>query len=199
MGEEVLPIVDVPDLLYPGYVYVLMLEDDKLYVGYTKDAEVRISSHFLGRGAGWTKLHRPLGIKSIQPGDTQLENCLTLAPMCKYGWRNVRGGRYLDVNMTMAPPPIRTAYSLKPGVHVAKVEPEIMGEHAVVLQRLQEDDMATAWRARITGPQAAKACQQTGVKTLYAADEDALRVAVRRWLDVEEEPSFFPKCDEENV
>ena len=84
-------------------------------------------------------------------------------------------------------------------MHVAKVEPEIMGEHAVVLQRLQEDDMATAWRARITGPQAAKACQQTGVKTLYAADEDALRVAVRRWLDVEEEPSFFPKCDEEHV
>ena len=62
-----------------------------------------------------------------------------------------------DVNMTMAPPPIRTDYSLKPGVHMAKVEPEIMGEHAVVLQKLQEDDMATAWRARITGPQAAKA------------------------------------------
>ena len=50
MGEEVLTTVDVPERLYPGYVYVLMLEDDKLYVGYTKDAEVRISSHFLGMG-----------------------------------------------------------------------------------------------------------------------------------------------------
>ena len=49
MSEEVLTTVDVPERLYPGYVYVLMLEDDKLYVGYTKDAEVRISSHFLGR------------------------------------------------------------------------------------------------------------------------------------------------------
>ena len=45
-----LTTVDVPERLYPGYVYVLMLEDDKLYVGYTKDAEVRISSHFQGRG-----------------------------------------------------------------------------------------------------------------------------------------------------
>ena len=92
----------------------------------------------------------------------------------------------------------RIAYSLKLGVHMAKVEPEIMGEHAVVLQKLQEDDMATAWRARITGPQAAKACQKTGVKTLYAANEDALRVVVHRWLDAEQEPSFFPPCDEEN-
>ena len=50
MSEEVLTTVDVPERLYLGYVYVLMLEDDKLYVGYTKDAEVRISSHFLGTG-----------------------------------------------------------------------------------------------------------------------------------------------------
>ena len=87
-----------------------------------------------------TKLHRPLGIKSIQPGDTQLENCLTLALMCKYGWRNVRGGRYLDANMPMAPLPIRSAYSLKLGVRMAKAEPQIMGEHAVVFQKLQEED-----------------------------------------------------------
>ena len=33
MGEEVLTTVDVPERLYPGCVYVLMLEDDTLYVG----------------------------------------------------------------------------------------------------------------------------------------------------------------------
>ena len=46
--------LDVPDRLYPGFVYVLRLEDDCLYVGYTLDPEVRIASHFMGRGAQWT-------------------------------------------------------------------------------------------------------------------------------------------------
>ena len=104
----------------------------------------------------------------------------------------------MDVNMSMAPPPIRNAYSLTPGVHMAKAEPQIMGGHAVVFQKLQDADAATVWRARIAGPQVAKACHKTGVKTLYATDEDALRVAVRRWLDVEETPSLFPAGDEEN-
>ena len=76
---------------YAGHVYVLELEDDCLYVGYTANPEIRLATHFLGRGAGWTILHKPIGIKSIQPGDTQLENCLTLALMCKYGWKKVRG------------------------------------------------------------------------------------------------------------
>ena len=36
--------LDVPDRLYPGFVYVLRLEDDCLYVGYTADPEVRIAT-----------------------------------------------------------------------------------------------------------------------------------------------------------
>ena len=105
--------LEVPEHLYNGFVYVLELVDERLYVGYTADPEVRISSHFFGRGSQWTALHKPMGIKSIQPGDTQLENCLTLALMCKYGWRKVRGGIYLDVSMAISPPPIRSAYTLR--------------------------------------------------------------------------------------
>ena len=60
--------LDVPDRLYPGFVYVLRLEDDCLYVGYTLDPEVRIASHFMGRGAQWTALDKPVGIKASNEG-----------------------------------------------------------------------------------------------------------------------------------
>lgn len=176
---------DIPDRLYNGFVYVLELEDECLYVGYTADPEVRICSHFLGRGAQWTALHKPLGIKRIQPGDTQLEDCLTLALMCKYGWRKVRGGRYLDVNMTMAPPPIRRAYTLKTPaktLQVEHVEAEAVLGHSVITQQIKEEGSKTDWRARITGPKADSECPKTGRKTMYAQCEEDLKDCVRKWL-----------------
>ena len=178
--------LDVPHRLYNGSVYVLELEDECLYVGYTADPEVRISSHFLGRADQWTALHKPLGIKSIQPGDTQLENCLTLALMCKYGWRKVRGGTSLDVNMAIAPPPIRRAYTLRAPtrtLQVEQVETEMVLGHSVVTQQIKEGKSNTDWRARITGPKADIECPKTGRKTLYATCEEELKTNVRKWLD----------------
>ena len=60
---------DSVECLYPGYVYVLKLQDECLYVGYTANPEIRLATHFLGRGAQWTVLHKPVGIKNIQPGN----------------------------------------------------------------------------------------------------------------------------------
>ena len=172
------------DSYYAGHVYVLELEDDCLYVGYTANPEIRLATHFLGRGAQWTILHKPIGIKSIQPGDTQLENCLTLALMCKYGWKKVRGGIYLDVNMTIAPLPIRHAFALKPTARtIEEVEPETMLGHDVVIQQIKEQESATAWRARITGPKADGECPNTGRRTLYASCEEELKECVQKWLE----------------
>lgn len=183
---------DIPDRLYNGFVYVLELEDECLYVGYTTDPDVRISSHFLGRGAQWTGLHKPLGIKSIQPGDTQLENCLTLALMCKYGWKKVRGGRYLDVNMAIAPPAIRRAYTLRAPAKTLQVsqgelveavsEVVAMLGHSVVIEQIKEDGSKTDWRARITGPKADIECPKTGRKTIYGPCEEELKTSVQKWL-----------------
>jgi hypothetical protein len=173
----------VPFPSYPGFVYVLELEDDCFYVGYTADPETRISSHFLGRGAQWTALHKPLGVKCVQPGDTQLENCLTIALMCKFGFQKVRGGRFLDVNMTIAPPPIRHAFAIKPLTKISSViAPETICGHNVVIQRIKGEESITAWRARITGPIADKECKKSGTKTLYAASEQELRLVLHDWL-----------------
>ena len=177
--------LDVPDRLYPGFVYVLRLEDDCLYVGYTTDPEVRIPSHFLGRGAQWTALHKPVGIKSIQPGDTQLENCLTLALMCQFGWQKVRGGIYCDVNMTIAPPPIRRAYNLTlPAKIIEIVEPQTICGHNVLIQQIKKEGSNTDWRAKITGLKADAECPKTGKKTIYAATEEELRQRVQNWLGI---------------
>ena len=180
--------LDIPDKLYNGFVYVLELEDECLYVGYTADPEVRISSHFLGRGAQWTALHKPLGVKSVQPGDTQLENCLTLGLMCRYGWKKVRGGIYLDVNMAVAPPPIRHAFAIKPLAKMSEeIAPETICGHNVVVQRIKEEDSDTAWRARITGPKADEECRKTGRKTLYAPSEQELKLVLHDWLHATDE------------
>ena len=41
-------------------LYVLKLENDKYYVGKTRDLESRITAHKKGNGAAWTKQHRVL-------------------------------------------------------------------------------------------------------------------------------------------
>ena len=94
-----------------GFVYVLACADLCWYVGYSADANIqtRIASHFLGAGSKWTQLHRPLSVISVQPGDTLLETCVTIALMCQHGWERVRGGSYCTIEMTKPPACINKA------------------------------------------------------------------------------------------
>jgi hypothetical protein len=89
----------------PMFVYVLILEQDKWYVGYSeRPIGPRLLEHFNHNGAMWTTTYRPLQVMEIRPGGLNEENELTLEMMDKYGWWNVRGGRWCQVNMN-APPP----------------------------------------------------------------------------------------------
>ena len=165
---------------YPGWVYVLRLEDDCWYVGYSADLETRIAQHFLGRGADWTRRHVPVGVESVQRGDVHLETALTVALMAKYHWKKVRGGKYMQADMLQAPPPILKAYHRKPPrILVEPVSVETQDGHTVMYEQLEEG--AGAWRAKIGGPKAS-ACSQRGVKMLRAATETDLRAAVSDWL-----------------
>ena len=67
-----------------GWVYVLKLQDDCWYVGYSADPETRIACHFLGRGARWTQIHPPIAVESLQPGTKKLEDVITIALMVRH-------------------------------------------------------------------------------------------------------------------
>ena len=92
-----------------GYVYILELEGNNWYVGFSQDLHTRIASHFLGSGSRWTRLHKPLSVYKVQLGDTILENCITIALMCKHSWEKVRGGSYTTVEMHKPPAAISKA------------------------------------------------------------------------------------------
>ena len=84
-----------------GYVYVLYLENNCYYIGFSakENIQTRICSHFLGAGSKFTQLNKPLDIIDVKPGDLMLENLTTLAYMCKYGFEKVRGGNYTNIIM----------------------------------------------------------------------------------------------------
>ena len=45
-----------------SYVYILLCEDGSYYTGYTKDLERRFQQHLNGKGAKYTKSHKPVKI-----------------------------------------------------------------------------------------------------------------------------------------
>lgn len=105
------PEVKQPDVKQPevnpavsSYIYILQLEKGKYYVGYTerKDGE-RFNEHFSGKGSAWTKLYKPVQVTEWRPGTLADENHVTLETMDKFGWWNVRGGKWCSVNMETPP------------------------------------------------------------------------------------------------
>lgn len=41
------------------YVYILLCEGDSFYTGSTNNIEKRLKAHFVGKGAKYTKSHKP--------------------------------------------------------------------------------------------------------------------------------------------
>lgn len=86
-------------------IYVLELENGCYYVGSTNFINKRLSQHIEGKGADWTKLHKPIQliesnvvyVESINEL-TYLETEKTIEYMKLYGHEKVRGGRLVDVS-----------------------------------------------------------------------------------------------------
>ena len=94
-------LLSFPDGL--EYVYILELENDKYYVGYTENFDSRMISHFGGNGSKWTKLHKPIAVIGVSRGGKNDEDIKTIDMMIKYGYQNVRGGRYCKCEMLKEP------------------------------------------------------------------------------------------------
>jgi putative endonuclease len=57
----------------PFYVYILLCCDGSFYTGYTKDLDARTKLHENGKGAKYTKSHKPQMIAYFELFDSRNE------------------------------------------------------------------------------------------------------------------------------
>ena len=81
-------------------LYVLQLEDGKIYVGRSANVAARYEAHRSGRGTAWTREYRPVSLLESRPCSKPTdEDVVTKEYMMKYGVENVRGGSYASVEL----------------------------------------------------------------------------------------------------
>ena len=88
------------DINEPTAIYKLNLKGGKKYVGKTTDIERRMNQHFSGNGAKVTQKFKPINGKVVDevPGffSDEVEQEYTEEYIEKYGYDNVRGGKYTN-------------------------------------------------------------------------------------------------------
>jgi putative endonuclease len=50
----------------PYYVYILLCENNSYYTGYTKSVKSRLRQHQNGKGARYTKMHKPQSLVYVE-------------------------------------------------------------------------------------------------------------------------------------
>lgn len=91
-------------------VYILQLEDGKLYVGATGQLDSRFEDHRSGHGAKWTQEHpvkRVLKVIHDVTNWKEVEKELTIRMMKIHGWENVRGGPWTQRDLDSPPRRLR--------------------------------------------------------------------------------------------
>lgn len=83
-------------------IYILKLEHGKYYIGKTNvPLQERISQHYAGNGAEWTKIHPVVEVFDvISVCNAFDEDKYTKMYMAEYGIDNVRGGSYCQIELS---------------------------------------------------------------------------------------------------
>ena len=82
-------------------IYVLECENGNVYVGKTTKGEKRLKQHINGRGAEWTKMHKPKRVMQYYTNATDAdERKVTDQMIKKYGAKKVRGAGLTKRKMT---------------------------------------------------------------------------------------------------
>ena len=82
-------------------IYILKLKNNKYYIGKSQDPEKRFVEHLSGLGSSWTQIHKPIEIiKIIKNSDDFEEDKQVKKLMSLYGIDNVRGGSYLQLELS---------------------------------------------------------------------------------------------------
>ena len=163
-----------------SYVYTLELEDGKFYVGFTEDLCTRIAQHFLGRGALWTREHKPIRVLSVAPGPKELEDPTTIALMAQKGWRNVRGGAWTSIELGPMPRPLCKAFSIQPPRDSTKPEgPRSFDFQNLAVEVVQGE---RGWEARVSGALAALASPEKCLKSFRAQNREEAIMKAEAWI-----------------
>ena len=57
----------------PYYVYIILCIDGSFYTGYTKNIDTRLKLHESGKGARYTRMHKPQKIAYLEMLDTRAQ------------------------------------------------------------------------------------------------------------------------------
>ena len=82
-------------------IYVLRLEGGRYYIGKTDNVVKRYQQHLSGNGSVWTKKYKPVSLENtIENVSSFEEDKITKEYMSKYGIDKVRGGSYVEVELS---------------------------------------------------------------------------------------------------
>ena len=82
-------------------IYVLRLEGGRYYVGKSDNVMNRYNQHIKGSGSAWTRKYKPVSLeKTIENVSSFEEDKVTKEYMSKYGIDKVRGGSYVEVELS---------------------------------------------------------------------------------------------------
>ena len=82
-------------------IYVLRLEGGHYYIGKSDNVAARYQQHLNGKGSAWTKKYPPISlVKTIKGASPFDEDKITKEYMLKYGIDNVRGGSYVQIELS---------------------------------------------------------------------------------------------------
>lgn len=87
--------------MYKTNVYALRLVGGRYYVGKSENVMHRYQQHLNGVGAAWTRKYAPLALdKTFENVSHFEEDKVTKEYMCKHGIDKVRGGSYVEVELS---------------------------------------------------------------------------------------------------
>jgi predicted GIY-YIG superfamily endonuclease len=82
-------------------IYVLYLTGRRWYIGKSNDIIKRYQEHINGYGSAWTKKYKPISIEKIIENVSPFEeDKITKEYMSKYGINKVRGGSYVEIELS---------------------------------------------------------------------------------------------------
>jgi hypothetical protein len=114
------------------------------------DIPKRMAEHFLGRGSYWTRLHPPIKVLEVVPGNKELEAAKTIALMCRVGWRRVRGAAWCATELKSMPLPLARVLAQSPPRELP--EEKAPGAYDYRGQALYVRETEEGYTARVTGP-----------------------------------------------